>query len=51
MEVPPSPKVQEKEGVPLHPEGVALAVKLTVRGAVPEEGEADAAQERVHEGG
>jgi hypothetical protein len=50
VDVPPSPKVQEKEGVPLQPDGVAVAEKFTFRGAWPEVGEALAVQERVQEG-
>ena len=32
----------------MHPEGVAVPVKFTVRGAVPEEGEATAVQVTEH---
>ena len=47
LEVVPSPKVHEKDGVPVQLEGVAVALKDTARGAVPEAGEADAAQVRA----
>ena len=35
--------------MPLHPDGVALAMKLTASGAVPAEGEALALQVREHD--
>lgn len=47
MEVAPSPKVQRREGVPAQLDGVAVALKATVRGAEPEVGAAEALQETV----
>lgn len=50
MEVAPSPKAQEKVGVPVQFEGVAVAAKFTASGAVPELGEAEAVQAREQVG-
>jgi hypothetical protein len=46
----PSPKFQENAGASVQSTAVADAKKATRRGAVPEEGEAVAEHERVHEG-
>ena len=48
MEDAPSPKLQRKDGIPAQPEAVAEAEKITVKGIVPFEGEAVAAQRTVH---
>jgi hypothetical protein len=50
VEVPPSPKSQEYVGLPVQFEGVALEVKLTLRGAAPPTGVADAVQAREQAG-
>jgi hypothetical protein len=50
VEVAPSPKTHAKVGVPVQLEGVAVEVKLTASGAVPDEGAAVAVQEREQTG-
>jgi hypothetical protein len=48
VEVPPSPKAQEKVGAPMQFDGVAVATKATASGAMPEDGMADASQVSQH---